>query len=46
MTDHLTKDKRSWNMSRIHGKNTQPEIAVRKMLHAGVVAVFGCEYLD
>jgi DNA mismatch endonuclease (patch repair protein) len=34
MTDHLTKAKRSWNMSRIRGKNTKPEIAVRKMLHA------------
>lgn len=34
MTDHLDKAKRSWNMSRIRGKNTKPEIAVRKMLHA------------
>jgi len=34
MADHLDKAKRSWNMSRIRGKNTKPEIAVRKMLHA------------
>lgn len=34
MTDHLDKTERSWNMSRIRDKNTKPEIAVRKMLHA------------
>ena len=34
MTDHLDTAKRSWNMSRIRGKDTKPEIAVRKMLHA------------
>ncbi len=34
MTDHLDKAKRSWNMSRIRGKDTKPEIVVRKMLHA------------
>lgn len=34
MADNLTKEKRSWNMSRIRGKDTKPEIAVRKMLHA------------
>jgi len=34
MTDHLDKAKRSWSMSRIRGKNTKPEIAVRKILHA------------
>ncbi len=33
MTDHLTPDKRSWNMSRIRSKNTRPELIVRKMLH-------------
>jgi DNA mismatch endonuclease (patch repair protein) len=33
MADHLTPEKRSWNMSRIRSKNTKPEIAVRKMLH-------------
>ena len=33
MTDHLTVSKRSWNMSRIRSKDTQPEMIVRKMLH-------------
>jgi len=33
-------------MSRIRGKNTKLEMAIRKMPHAGGVAVFGCEYLD
>lgn len=31
--DHLSKEKRSWNMSRIHSKDTKPEIKVRKYLH-------------
>ena len=34
MADHLTKEKRSWNMSRIRAKNTEPEIIVRKFLHS------------
>lgn len=33
MVDHLTKEKRSWNMSRIRSKNTKPEILVRSLLH-------------
>ena len=33
MTDHLTVRERSWNMSRIRGKDTKPEIAVRSLLH-------------
>ena len=33
MTDKLTPEKRSWNMSRIKGQNTAPELAVRKVLH-------------
>ncbi len=33
MTDHLTKKKRSWNMSRIRSKNTKPELIVRSLLH-------------
>lgn len=32
MTDHLSKDKRSWNMAKITAKNTSPEILVRKAL--------------
>jgi DNA mismatch endonuclease (patch repair protein) len=31
--DHLTKEERSWNMSRIRSENTKPEILVRSKLH-------------
>ena len=31
--DKLTREQRSWNMSRIRGKNTTPEMIVRRMLH-------------
>jgi len=31
--DILTKEKRSWNMSRIKGKDTKPELLVRSLLH-------------
>ena len=31
--DRLTPEKRSWNMSRIKGKDTRPEIALRSLLH-------------
>ena len=34
MADKLTLEKRSWNMSRIKGRDTAPELAVRKTLHA------------
>ena len=34
MVDTLDSAKRSWNMSRIRGKDTKPEVAVRKALHA------------
>lgn len=33
MTDILTRDKRSWNMSRIRSRNTGPEKTVRSFLH-------------
>ena len=33
MTDHLTTEKRSWNMSRIRSKHTKPELVVRSLLH-------------
>ena len=33
MTDILTKEKRSWNMSRIKGKDTKPELTLRSLLH-------------
>jgi len=34
MADHLSKERRSWNMSRIKSANTKPEIVVRKLLHS------------
>jgi len=33
MRDRLSKERRSWNMSRIRGKNTTPEMRVRSLLH-------------
>jgi DNA mismatch endonuclease, patch repair protein len=33
MTDKLTREHRSWNMSRIRSKNTAPERIVRSLLH-------------
>ncbi len=33
MTDSLTPERRSWNMSRIPGRNTVPEKLVRSLLH-------------
>ena len=33
MKDKLTKERRSWNMSRIRGKDTTPEKVVRGLLH-------------
>ena len=34
MADVHTKEIRSYNMSRIKGKNTKPEMLVRRFLHA------------
>ena len=34
MVDHLTKERRSWNMSLIKAKNTKPEKIVRSVLHS------------
>lgn len=34
MADVHSKETRSYNMSRIKGKNTKPELLVRKFLHA------------
>lgn len=31
--DRLSKERRSWNMSRIRGKDTSPEKTVRSLLH-------------
>jgi len=33
MTDALSKEKRSWLMSRIKGRDTKPEILVRSVVH-------------
>lgn len=33
MTDTMTPEKRSWNMSRIHSKDTSIEVLVRKWLY-------------
>jgi DNA mismatch endonuclease (patch repair protein) len=33
VTDRLSRERRSWNMSRIRGKNTVPEKQVRSSLH-------------
>jgi DNA mismatch endonuclease (patch repair protein) len=33
MTDKLTTEKRSWNMSRIRSIHTKPEILLRSLLH-------------
>lgn len=33
MADVLSPERRSWNMSRITGRNTRPEIALRSLLH-------------
>lgn len=33
MADTVTKEKRSWIMSRVRGKNTKPEILLRSLLH-------------
>lgn len=32
--DLLTREHRSWNMSQIRGRNTSPELTVRRVLHS------------
>jgi DNA mismatch endonuclease (patch repair protein) len=34
MTDRLTPERRSWNMSKIRSQNTNPELLVRSLLHS------------
>ena len=34
MADRISPSRRSWNMSRIQSGDTQPELAVRRRLHA------------
>jgi DNA mismatch endonuclease (patch repair protein) len=31
--DKISKERRSWNMSRIRSKNTRPEVLVRSLMH-------------
>lgn len=33
MQDRLSRERRSWNMGRIRGKDTAPEMVVRSLLH-------------
>ncbi len=33
MTDRISKEHRSWNMSRIKSKHSKPELIVRRLLH-------------
>ena len=33
MADRISRERRSWNMGRIRGRDTAPEIAVRSILH-------------
>lgn len=33
MTDTISSEHRSWNMSRIRGQNTRPELRLRSLLH-------------
>ena len=39
MVDKLSSERRSWNMSRIRGRNTGPEREVRSILHS-----IGCRF--
>lgn len=34
MVDHITPERRSWLMSRVKGKDTTPEMRVRRLAHA------------
>lgn len=34
MADTVSDEQRRWNMSRIRGRNTQPELTVRRLVHA------------
>jgi DNA mismatch endonuclease, patch repair protein len=37
VTDHVDSKKRSLNMAAIHSRNTKPELAVRKIVHATIM---------
>lgn len=44
MADVLTKKQRSYNMSQIKGKNTKPEVSLRKLLFANGVRSYRIHY--
>jgi len=44
MTDVLTPEQRKYNMSRIRGKNTSPEIKLRKLLFANGIRGYRVHY--
>jgi DNA mismatch endonuclease, patch repair protein len=44
MTDVLTEDQRRYNMSRIKGKNTGPEVKLRKLLFARGIRGYRIHY--
>jgi len=44
VTDVLTKEQRSYNMSRIKGKNTKPELTVRKLLSSKGIRGYRTHY--
>jgi len=44
MTDVLTKEQRAYNMSKIRGKNTGPEVKLRKMLWSEGVRGYRIHY--
>lgn len=44
MADVHTKKQRSFNMSRIRGENTRPEVALRKALYAGGLRGYRIHY--
>jgi DNA mismatch endonuclease (patch repair protein) len=44
MTDVLTKEQRAYNMSKIRGKNTGPEIKLRKLLWSAGIRGYRIHY--
>lgn len=44
MADVLTKEQRSYNMSRIKGKDTKPEIQLRKLLYKKEIRGYRIHY--
>ncbi len=44
MTDVLTQEQRKYNMSRIRGKNTGPEVKLRKLLYSSGIRGYRIHY--